>query len=91
VLLHLLLGWLTWIGGHLDMLGLLVELILDLDLLIVADLVAGGAQQPVTVPALSRGAASFAQHAGSYRFRAMGRGYAAYALVPGRVKLDILS
>ena len=79
VLLHLLLGWLTWIDGHLDVLGLFVELILDLDLLIVADLVAGGAQQPVTVPALSRGAASVANHAGSYKCRDMGRCYAAYA------------
>ena len=43
MLLHLLLGRLTKVNGHLDMLGLLVELILDLDLLVVANLLAGGA------------------------------------------------
>jgi hypothetical protein len=43
MLLHLLLGWLTRVNGHLDLLGLLVELVLDLDLLIVANFIAGGA------------------------------------------------
>ena len=44
VLLHLLLGRLTWINSHFDLLGLLVELLLDMVLLIVANLVASGAQ-----------------------------------------------
>ena len=43
MLLHLLLGRLTRVNGHPDLLGLLVELILDLDPLIVANFIAGGA------------------------------------------------
>jgi len=77
VLIHLLLGRLTWIHSHLDLLCLLAELILDLNPLVVADLVACGAQQPVTIPTLSRGAASFANIAGTYRCRAMSRRHAA--------------
>ena len=76
MLLHLLLGRLTWIDGHFELFGLFRQLLLDLDLLVVANFFARGSQQPVTVPTLGHGVASTATIAGSYR-RAVSRLHAA--------------
>ena len=67
VLLYLLLCWLTWAGHFLEWLDLLLELLLNVHLLVVTDVVAGGTYETAMLTVPYRGGASLTMCAGSYR------------------------
>ena len=67
VLLYLLLCRLTWAGHLLERLDLLLELLLDVHLLVVTDVVAGGTYETTMLTVPGRGGACLTMCAGSYR------------------------